>query len=46
MERLLSFLWSEDETQLPMVAEARGKQEDKSLELAFLRILSGRHILC
>jgi hypothetical protein len=40
LERVLYFLWGENEMQLPIVAEARGKQEDKSLELAFLRILS------
>jgi len=40
LERVLYFLWGEKEFQLPIVAEARGKQEDKSLELAFLRILS------
>jgi len=44
LERLLPFLWGEGEMQLPIVAEARGKQEDRSLELAFLRILSsGTH---
>ena len=31
---------SAKELQLPIVAEARGKQEDKSLELAFLRTMS------
>jgi Protein of unknown function (DUF3800) len=40
LERVLYFLWGEKEMQLPIVAEARGKQEDKSLELAFLRTMS------
>lgn len=40
LERVLYFLWGENEANLPVVAEARGKQEDKSLELAFLRTLS------
>ena len=40
LERVLYFLWGEKETLLPIVAEARGKQEDKSLELAFLRIMA------
>lgn len=41
MDRVRCFLLEQQETSLPWVAEARGKQEDKSLELAFQRIRSG-----
>ena len=40
MERLLHFLQSHGETELPIVAEARGKNEDEDLERVFFRILS------
>jgi hypothetical protein len=40
LERVWPLLLGEQETKLPIVAEARGKQEDHSLELALLRILS------
>jgi hypothetical protein len=40
MERVRHFLRGENETTLPVVAEARGKNEDMALERVFLRILS------
>jgi hypothetical protein len=40
MERLLHFLQNNGETELPIVAEARGKKEDAELERVFFRILS------
>ena len=40
MERILHFLESTDETELPIIAEARGENEDKELEAAFYRIMS------
>lgn len=40
MEGLVHFLESEGETHLPIVAEARGKQEDNTLEKVFYRIMS------
>lgn len=40
MDRLVHFLDSEGETRLPIVAEARGKQEDNTLEKVFYRILA------
>src|SRR5207253_2171231 len=40
MDRLLHFLESSGEVQLPIVAEARGKVEDNSLREAFLGIFS------
>jgi hypothetical protein len=40
MERLIHFLRAEGETELPIVAEARGRQEDNSLEKTFYRILA------
>jgi uncharacterized protein DUF3800 len=41
MERVSSFLRNEKECLLPVVAEARGKNEDHALESVFLRILAG-----
>ena len=38
MDRLVHFLEGEGETRLPIVAEARGKQEDNTLEKVFYRI--------
>ncbi len=40
MERVRHFLRSVNEARLPLVAEARGKNEDMALENVFLRILS------
>lgn len=40
MERLLHFLNAIGETTLPIVAEARGKLEDNTLEKVFYRIMS------
>ena len=40
MERVRHFLRAENETTLPLVAEARGKNEDMALENVFARILS------
>ncbi len=40
MERLIHFLHAEGETSLPIVAEARGRQEDNSLEKTFYRIIA------
>lgn len=40
LERLLHFMESHGETLLPVVAEARGRKEDNSLEQVFYRILS------
>lgn len=40
MERVLYFMLGENETNLPIVAEARGKQEDASLEREFYRLLN------
>lgn len=40
MERLLHFLEQNGQTDLPIVAEARGKKEDSELERVFYRILS------
>lgn len=40
MEGLLHFMESEQESQLPIVAEARGRKEDNSLEQVFYRILA------
>jgi hypothetical protein len=40
MERVLHFLQNSGETELPIVAEARGKKEDADLERVFFRILS------
>ncbi len=38
MERLVHFLAAQGETVLPLVAEARGKNEDNALRLTFARI--------
>jgi hypothetical protein len=40
MESLVAFLEAAGETQLPIVAEARGKREDNALEQAFYRTLT------
>ena len=40
MERVRHFLSAQNETTLPVVAEARGKNEDMALENVFLRVLS------
>lgn len=40
MERLLHFLEQNGQTDLPLIAEARGKKEDSELERVFFRILS------
>ncbi len=40
-ERIVHFLEREGETHLPVIAEARGKNEDRNLEAAFYRMLSG-----
>lgn len=40
LEHLLHFMESHGETQLPVVAEARGRKEDNSLEQVFYRVLS------
>jgi hypothetical protein len=40
LERLLHFMESRGETRLPVVAEARGRKEDNSLEQVFYRVLS------
>ena len=39
MERLVHLLESTGETELPIIAEARGANEDKELEAAFYRIM-------
>ena len=39
-ERVLHFLEGEGETNLPVTAEARGKNEDNELAAAFLRIMT------
>jgi len=39
-ERVVCFLEQQNETALPVVAEARGKNEDRSLEAAFYRLLA------
>ncbi len=39
-ERVLHFLEGQGETDLPVTAEARGKNEDNQLAAAFLRIMS------
>src|SRR5271157_745394 len=44
MDRIRHFLRAEGQTTLPLVAEARGRNEDMALENVFLRILSaGTH---
>ena len=40
LERVLHFMDAHDADELPLVAEARGKQEDESLSLAFYRIVA------
>ncbi len=40
LERLLHFMESHNEIRLPVVAEARGRKEDNSLEQVFYRVLS------
>ncbi|MFC1672484.1 DUF3800 domain-containing protein [Planctomycetota bacterium] len=40
MERVIHFLESERETELPIVAEARGSREDNALERVFYRIMT------
>lgn len=40
LERLLPLLEKEGETEVRIIAEARGKKEDKELELIFLRIVN------
>jgi hypothetical protein len=40
LERLLPLLEEEGETKVHIIAEARGKKEDKELELIFLRIVN------
>jgi uncharacterized protein DUF3800 len=40
MEMLAHFLESQNETDLPIVAEARGKREDNTLEQAYYRLLA------
>lgn len=39
-ERVLHFLEGESETELPVTAEARGKNEDNELEAAFYRLMT------
>jgi hypothetical protein len=39
-ERILHFLEQSGETRLPVIAEARGAQEDASLEAAFYRLMT------
>lgn len=39
-ERLVHFLEGENETHLPVTAEARGKNEDNELEAAFYRLMT------
>lgn len=39
-ERLVHFLDGENETHLPVTAEARGKNEDNELEAAFYRLMT------
>jgi hypothetical protein len=40
LEQVLHFMESSGETRLPVVAEARGRKEDNSLEQVFYRVLS------
>ncbi len=39
-ERVLNFLESQGQTHLPVIAEARGKNEDRDLEAAFYKLLT------
>lgn len=40
MERVMDFMALKGEKELPVIAEARGKNEDDMLEIEFLRIMS------
>lgn len=40
MERVLHFMEKQGETRLPVIAEARGRKEDNSLEQVFHKVLS------
>jgi len=40
MERILHFLKNNNQKELPIIAESRGKNEDDELEIAFLRIIN------
>lgn len=40
LERILHFLEQSSETHLPVVAEARGKNEDRNLQAAFYNLMS------
>lgn len=40
LETVLHFMNAHDETRLPVIAEARGRKEDNSLEQVFYRVLS------
>lgn len=43
-ERVLHFMEAQGETHLPVIAEARGKQEDNALQASFYKLLSqGTH---
>lgn len=39
-ERVVHFLEQQDETHLPVIAEARGRNEDRNLEAAFYKMLA------
>ena len=41
MDNLVDFVKKNGETELPMIAESRGKEEDKSLRQVFNGILAG-----
>lgn len=43
MKNVFCFLNDNNETELPIVAEARGRKEDNELELEFLRLMSSGH---
>ena len=40
LERLLPLLEAEDQTEVMLIAEARGKREDNELRLSFLNIVT------
>jgi Protein of unknown function (DUF3800) len=40
-ERIVHFMERSGETKLPVIAEARGKNEDRDLEAAFYRLMTG-----
>ena len=40
MERVLHFMESNDETELPLIAEARGEKENQELEREFYKIMT------